>query len=192
MSFYLCWIMGSFQIGLLGVYGCFIGSIFGWGLTRFIVYGYTIGWLAHWLPFRCTDWSRTIMARVESILHVVNSCQIRALQASILVSIVDSEPWISSRCRVSFCRYHTAHDASMRWPYFRNGQRTHILIHHNDVSSVGNNDSHAYWVSVYHWQPHHSLPNAREGHIIITVRSVVFIPPDMLITSRIIKMHISS
>jgi len=42
MRICLCWIRGSGEIGLLRVYRFFVGSIFGWWCTQYVVYEYII------------------------------------------------------------------------------------------------------------------------------------------------------
>jgi len=97
MSLCLFWIRGPYQIRPLGVYCFFVRSIFRWWCTRNIVYGYIISWLAYRWPFRCTNWSQTIMARVDPILQMVNSCPVIVHQSSILGDSDDSESWVGSR-----------------------------------------------------------------------------------------------
>jgi len=104
ISLHLCWIRGTCQIQLLVVYSFIVRSIFRWWRTRYIVCGKIISWLAHQWPFRCMDWSQTIMGRVNPTLREVKSHQVIALYSWILGDIIDNETRVSSRQMISFCR----------------------------------------------------------------------------------------
>jgi len=104
MSPRLCWIRGTCQIRLLGVYCFFVGSIFRWWCTRYIVHGWIISWLAHRWPFRWTDWCRTMMALVSPILQALKTCQVMALHRSRLSDIDNSELRVGSHQMMFFCR----------------------------------------------------------------------------------------
>jgi len=104
MSPRLCSIRGTCQIRLLGVYCFFVGSIFRWWCTRYIVHGWIISWLAHRWPFRWTDWCGTMMALVGPILQVLKTCQVMALHRSRLSDIVNSELRVGSHQMMFFCR----------------------------------------------------------------------------------------
>jgi len=121
---------------------------------------------AHRWPFRCTNSSRTMMARVDPSLQVVKSHQVIALHSLIFGDNVDSEPQVGSRRIMSFCRLSTGHVFGECWPHSRHGHWTRIQINFDDASG-GDIDPQRYWfeseltqVSVTHSQQHQTLPNA--------------------------------
>jgi len=130
------------------------------------------------------------MARVDPILQVVKSNQVIAIHSSILGDIVDWELRVGSHRMISFYRSGTYHVSGECWPYSRNGLWTCIWMHLNNASSRGNLEPQGYWVSVWHSQPHRTLPNVGEGLNIITLPSVFFINKDIYIISRTILVHI--
>jgi len=136
MSLYLCWIRGTCNIRLLGVNSFFLGSIirWWWWCTRYIVHWYIIGQLAHEWRFRCTDWNRRMMAQVNPIMPVVESCQVLAHHTSrygwYCAWWVSSQSWsknILSRSRT----WHVSGGCSI---YSRNGQWTSIWINLDHAS----------------------------------------------------------
>jgi len=132
---------------------------------------------AHQWPFRCTNWSRTLMALVDPILQVVESHQAIALHSAISGGILDCGPRVGSRRIISLCRSSTWHVSSECWPYLRNGHWTRIPMNLDDASG-GDIEPQRYWleceltqVGITHSQPQHTPPNGRGRFLLSTLRS---------------------
>jgi len=118
MRLCLCWIRGTGEIRLLRVYRFFIGSIFRWWCTRYIV----DKWVSNCqlvdghsgTPTEDKPWS----LRDDSNQQGVESCSVMAVHSMILGDIFHSECPVGSCWIISFRRWCIEHASWKCGPYF--------------------------------------------------------------------------